>query len=226
MHALLEQAAQAAEALADANFGFLVRNADGIIVTVNRRLGRWLETTPDRLAGRHVTSIAPSEQHAAMREAIDATNGGDGRARLTAFLRSDGTTFPALFVPTRILDEQENFIGIHAVIVELGTIQTAKNVAAAPDVTSTLQRIAIELRSISASASVDQLMPALSHPCLADLSGREREIVQRIACGARVAGISQELHVSPHTVRSHLKSIFRKLGVGSQSELVELVRGL
>lgn len=226
MHALLEFYGQTAEVLADAHFGFLVRDHDGIIAAVNRRLARWLESLPNQLVGHHVTSIAPSEQHPAMREAIHATNTGDGRARLTTFLRSDGTTWPGLFVPTRIVDEEQNFVGIYAVVVELGTIQTAKNVAAPPDVNSTLQRIAIELRSLSASSNVDELLPGLSHPRLAELSAREREIVQRIVTGMRVPGIAQELHVSPHTVRSHLKSIFRKLGVGSQSALIELVRTL
>ncbi|MFJ5556158.1 response regulator transcription factor [Streptomyces sp. NPDC093250] len=34
------------------------------------------------------------------------------------------------------------------------------------------------------------------------------------------SGISQELHLSPHTVRDHIKAIFGKLGVSSRGELV------
>jgi DNA-binding CsgD family transcriptional regulator len=42
--------------------------------------------------------------------------------------------------------------------------------------------------------------------------------------GHRVVSIAAELGVSEHTIRNHLKSIFRKLGIHSQAELVRHVR--
>ncbi len=61
-----------------------------------------------------------------------------------------------------------------------------------------------------------------------DLSGltlRQREILARLLDGHRVDAIARDLSVSPRTVRNHLSAIFEKLGVASQSELVELLRG-
>ena len=55
---------------------------------------------------------------------------------------------------------------------------------------------------------------------LADLSLRERQILESISSGQRVAAIADTLGISLHTVRNHLKSIFRKLGVRSQIELL------
>jgi len=55
---------------------------------------------------------------------------------------------------------------------------------------------------------------------LDQLSKREREIVETLLGEGSVTGVANSLHISLHTVRNHLKSIFRKLGVHSQVELV------
>ena len=49
--------------------------------------------------------------------------------------------------------------------------------------------------------------------------------LERLRTGLRVATIARELTISPNTVRNHLKSIYRKLGVRSQTELLEQLRG-
>jgi DNA-binding NarL/FixJ family response regulator len=58
----------------------------------------------------------------------------------------------------------------------------------------------------------------------ANLSVREREILDAMGRGQRVAAIARALQISPHTVRNHLKSIFRKLEVHSQVELLGRLR--
>lgn len=57
-----------------------------------------------------------------------------------------------------------------------------------------------------------------------DLSPREREIVELLLRGYRVTSIAPRLFLSTHTIRNHLKSVFRKAGVTSQAELIELAR--
>jgi DNA-binding NarL/FixJ family response regulator len=56
------------------------------------------------------------------------------------------------------------------------------------------------------------------------LTAREREIVELMANGARVVTIARQLELSPHTVRNHLKSVFRKLNLRGQHELFEYRR--
>jgi DNA-binding NarL/FixJ family response regulator len=56
------------------------------------------------------------------------------------------------------------------------------------------------------------------------LSGREREIVDALASGDRIAGIAQRLGLSLHTVRNNVKATFLKCKVHSQEELIALVR--
>jgi DNA-binding NarL/FixJ family response regulator len=56
---------------------------------------------------------------------------------------------------------------------------------------------------------------------LASLSEREREVVLGLLEHRRVPAIAAHLGVSAHTVRNHLKSIFVKLRVSSQQELLD-----
>ncbi len=56
------------------------------------------------------------------------------------------------------------------------------------------------------------------------LSERERQVAELLVGGQRVAGVADQLQLSRHTVRNHLKSIFAKLQVHSQAELVARVR--
>lgn len=59
---------------------------------------------------------------------------------------------------------------------------------------------------------------------LRGLTPREWEVFRSFAQGHRVSTISRNLAISSHTVRNHLKSIFRKLKVSSQAELSERIR--
>lgn len=58
---------------------------------------------------------------------------------------------------------------------------------------------------------------------LAALSDREREVVLGLLEHRRVPAIAEHLGVSAHTVRNHLKSIFAKLRVSSQQELLDQI---
>jgi len=55
------------------------------------------------------------------------------------------------------------------------------------------------------------------------LSGRQAEVLRRLLSGQRVLTMARDLGVSPSTVRNHLSLVFRKFGVTSQQELIELL---
>lgn len=62
----------------------------------------------------------------------------------------------------------------------------------------------------------------------ADLSPREREVLQLLAQGYVNREVAQRLFIAPATVGSHIKSLYRKLAVHSRVQLVRSaqVRGL
>ena len=66
--------------------------------------------------------------------------------------------------------------------------------------------------------------PVLSAGLAAGLADREREAAELALHGLRNAEIAREMLISTHTVKQYLKSAYRKLGVGSRSELGALVR--
>ncbi len=90
---------------------------------------------------------------------------------------------------------------------------------------STLQRIASELALIGMDGSfqVERLAPSELEG-FKSLTRRETEVLRAIVTGDRVQTIAKTLNLAANTVRNHLKSIFIKLGVRSQVELVEKLK--
>lgn len=63
-----------------------------------------------------------------------------------------------------------------------------------------------------------------SDQLLAALTGREREVLLRLAQGRRRRDVAEDLHMSPNTVRTHLQNLMTKLGVHSALEAVAVTR--
>ena len=55
------------------------------------------------------------------------------------------------------------------------------------------------------------------------LSRRECDVAELLLHGNTVAAIARKLYISENTVRGHMKSIYRKLGVHSKQELIDLL---
>ncbi|MCW2668270.1 MAG: Response regulator containing a CheY-like receiver domain and an DNA-binding domain [Frankiales bacterium] len=80
------------------------------------------------------------------------------------------------------------------------------------------------LHTATVASWIDRLPTVQQRPALATLTDREREIVARLVGAQRVAVIARELFLSQSTVRNHLTAVYRKFGVRSQIELLELLR--
>ena len=58
------------------------------------------------------------------------------------------------------------------------------------------------------------------------LSEREREVLDLIASGATNREIAEQLYLSPHTVKEHTSSLYRKLSVRNRAEAVQKAQRL
>jgi DNA-binding NarL/FixJ family response regulator len=66
--------------------------------------------------------------------------------------------------------------------------------------------------------------PPVAEAPFPDLTGREREVLDLIAAGARNADIARRMSISPKTVANHISAIFGKLQVGDRGEAIILAR--
>ena len=56
------------------------------------------------------------------------------------------------------------------------------------------------------------------------LSEREREVLELIGAGSTNREIAAALHLSPHTIKEHTSSLYRKLGARNRAEAVQLAQ--
>ncbi len=208
------------------NCGVIGIDRDNVIVFANECLLGWLGYRWDEFVGESVFKIIPEELDQSAHEQLRAIGQGNIRARISIAERKDSTTFPVLLIPHQYSGPEGPFFNV---VVELSTIQTAQPIEDARGNTlrGNLERIAHELQMIGLIAGT-QAVPAvpIGHPDLEGLTDRELEVLGHLVSGKRVPAIAKMLHISPHTVRNHLKSIFRQVGVSNQSELIEYVRSL
>jgi len=81
----------------------------------------------------------------------------------------------------------------------------------APDVVKAVRMVALGMEVFGNDAAEDP--PRLTR--------REREVLAEIAAGSTNREIGTELHLSPHTIKEHTSSIYRKLKVRNRAEAVQ-----
>jgi LuxR family transcriptional regulator, maltose regulon positive regulatory protein len=77
------------------------------------------------------------------------------------------------------------------------------------------------------SAALRSLTAAMTQPAMVEpLTEREQEVLRRVAQLLSTAEIAEELYISVNTVKTHLKSVHRKLAVTHRREAVRRAREL
>jgi DNA-binding NarL/FixJ family response regulator len=82
---------------------------------------------------------------------------------------------------------------------------------------SSLDRLTAAIREVGWHLDARPVSPVADDP---GLTAREREVLKLLASGTGTGQIASGLHLSPHTVRNHVRNIFAKLDVHSRVEAV------
>jgi len=117
--------------------------------------------------------------------------------------------------------------GLYQTVLDEGPIisnllQTQESGNVTPDMMSYVDRIMAGLQR----AGQDRLAPTSGARILSGLSPRETDILTLIAEGLSNKEIARNLEIGPETVKSHLKSVFNKLGVERRAQAVSRAQTL
>jgi DNA-binding NarL/FixJ family response regulator len=168
---------------------------------------RWVESCAAATTAAEALELAAElEPDVAL---VDLFLGGESGAELTQELRSRSPR-------TKVL-----------LISGAGTVSPAVARAAgasgfvskdwgAPDVVKAVRMVALGMEVFD---------PAVTDSA-PELTGRERQVLAEIATGATNREIGEHLYLSPHTVKEHTSSIYRKLSVRNRAEAVQSAQRL
>jgi PAS domain S-box-containing protein len=181
-----------------------------------------LGTEPSTLLGSVMLDVVHPDDVAALLRIANSTARAAGSDRPVRLRHQDGS-----WVEVRLLVGRASTDGPSR--MEVALIGTPDQTARLPservaELELCLHRIAAEVRAAGVLDGVDRLPAVSEHHQLGELTSRQWEVLSRLLRGDRVATIAAALYVNPSTVRNHLAAIYRKFGVHSQIELVDVLR--
>jgi PAS domain S-box-containing protein len=208
--------------------GLIVEDWESKIHYVNHRILEMCGYEVSELEGQPVSLLVPEELRDQLFLEQTRARDGDARTRLSALRRKDGRAIPVAVAPQVVERADSSESAVISILIDLGEVYAARPMGTeSGGLAAELANVATRLHTLAFSATLsDRKSVPIGHSAFDDLSTREREILVLLVDSLRVPAIAQQLFISPHTVRNHLKSIFRKVGVSSQRELIDWVRAL
>jgi len=184
--------------IAKANIGFGVQDADETVVYANRRLADMLGyDDPEDLVGLDAKHFFMADDVDEYRANRNQWPGGSIPMHGLTLCRKNGGKVRVLAIPHPMLDPAGGLMLAGAFFVDVTDL-----LAASPSHAGTEGK-----------------------PSLEDLTARERQIVSDLVLGRTVRELAELHDISGHTVRNHIKAVYRKLGVHSRLNLMRVVMG-
>jgi LuxR family maltose regulon positive regulatory protein len=147
--------------------------------------------------------------------------------RISALQLSVGKTAEATNRFRRVLAACAH-AGLYQIILDGGSIisELVQIVQRSGSISEHLMSYVDRLMADSQRARQDRLVPTFRAQAMHALSTRETEILKLIAQGLSNKEIARSLDIGPETVKSHLKSVFTKLGVERRAQAVSRAQTL
>jgi PAS domain S-box-containing protein len=218
--------------------GVCILDPDGTVVLANYRLAEMLAVDHVRLLSGTVWEFFDEETAEMLRQRLRQRALGVRELYEFNFRRLDGQRRWLRVAGAPWYDQSTRYMGAIGMVTDI-TEQKQREELAGPDYGSSAVTarppespgayLAARLSERAAQLALSaDFAPAQqsgrSLPGLERLSRREIEVVRMLLLGDRVPVIARQLFISQSTVRNHLSSVFRKLRVSSQQELIVLLR--
>ncbi len=189
------------QALEGLCIGLVTMNAAGRVVWMNRVAQRTLGLDEEDCLGRAFANVIKDPQMAAFwQEAVATEDTAMGEVSLrwprAAELKINATTS---------LDPSGKLIGRALVFCDVSDERSIQ-VKLSQEATERLLRMAAPAEEPAGAKEA--------------LTARELEVLRHVGSGFGNQQIADKLNVSPSTVRTHLKAIYKKLGLGSRSDAI------
>ena len=182
-----------------------------------------LGLTPEQCAGQPVLEIVHPSDVPAFLAAVEHARRGHRAVRLTLRLNArSGDWAPVTVVLATIAPADPPLLAF--ALIRDDTADSPGDSSREMRLEAHMLRIADELHAAGLIPRIQQLPALADEPRLGKLTSREWAVLTRLLDGQRVSAIAADLYVSQSTVRNHLSSIYAKLGVHSQVDLMRLVR--
>jgi len=184
-----------------------------------------LGLTPEQSAGQPVLGIIHPSDVPAFLAAVEHARRGQRAVRLSLRLNTrSGDWIEVTVVLATIAPDEPPPLAFALLRNDVATDLHPLDSSRETQLEAHMMRIADELHAAGLISRLPQLPALTDEPQLGKLTSREWAVLTRLLDGQRVSAIAADLYVSQSTVRNHLSSIYAKLGVHSQVDLIRLVR--
>lgn len=207
--------------------GVCILDPDGAVVLANYRIAEMLGIDHVRLLAGYIWDFFDEETSEMLRGRLRQRALGVRELYEFSFRRLDGQRRWLRVAGSPWYDQNARYMGAIGMVTDVSEQKQREELPGygpSGTIRSDSPASLLRIGDRPQLGSADLTPSGRSLPGLERLSRREIEVVRMLLLGDRVPVIARQLFISQSTVRNHLSSVFRKLRVNSQQELIVLLR--
>jgi DNA-binding NarL/FixJ family response regulator len=183
-----------------------------------------LGITPEQCVGTPVLGAIHPSDVSGFLTAVEHARRGERAVALTVRLSASAPQWCEVSAVFAVVSPEVPPPVAFALIRGGASTSSAADQSRAAQLEAHMLRIADELHAAGMLPRLGQLPDLSGNPRLGLLTSREWAVLTRLLDGQRAADIAKDLFVSQSTVRNHLSSIYAKLRVKGQVDLIRILR--